>query len=398
MNRDVAVVEKIVSGGWGLFRYNKEVYFVNGVLPNEEIVFKENGKAKGINWAKLIDVREKSQDRVEPFCGYYGVCGGCNLQHLDKNRHSDLKKRIFKEEVYRTAHEVISIDNYYQSQFEESRFKARLKVNNQGKLGFIKKSTNEVLEINNCPLLLNKINHFLERWNREVNLLRDKIYEVFVLFNYESNQLYVHFDHAPKEELLSQIKKFPKVIFTWPGRQEESISQISVKGVKYWVSPCLFFQNNVHLWAKMIDCVDEKLSEHKTICDLYSGVGFFAPVAMKKSEEVFLVEASVASSKLAGKSFPQAKIFGMRVEKFRLPKAGALICDPPRSGISNKVKKEIVNNRYGEIVYVSCNSASFARDLRFFLDEGYRLEKLDILDLFPCTAHYETVALLKYNR
>jgi 23S rRNA (uracil1939-C5)-methyltransferase len=384
------IVERIVNGGWGLVRSPEGIVFLTGVIPGETVEFEIKEKARGILWGRLLKIISSHHSRVKPVCPYYEECGGCCFQHIEYTFQQTIKTSIFLDDLKRIAGIERCIDRYVVSPPFEYRIRARMKPASNNCIGFIKKSTNHVLQINNCFLFNERINRFLTSWNNQKS--PPFFYQYDILFNPDNEKLYVHLSHPPSLKTEIILKDYSDVVFTWKGNEQAGVSYIKIGNFKYLTSASLFFQNNFFMLENLLDLVRQYLCSHDTVIDLYSGVGFFLPLLYSHSKETIGVESSSFAVKLASMSFPEASLYNMPVEKFDFPPADIVLCDPPRSGLSNIVKKKIKDRNYKNIIYISCNSATFCRDLRFFLDFGYQIKDLNLIDLFPQTPHFEIVS------
>jgi len=383
------VVEKIINGGWGLVRSDEGVVFLNYVLPGEEVLYRVKEKARGILWGELLEVLSPAEHRVKPPCPYFGKCGGCVFQHIDYQYQKTIKRDILADDLERIGGYEAVVPGIVESPPFQNRVRARMKAQKDGKIGFIRKGTNRVIPINQCLLFPGKINQFLEKWNALDN--PPFFHQMDILMNRDNQQVYIHLSHPPKEEK-EVLKLFPEVIFSWKGNEDAAVSGLNIKGASYWVSPAAFFQVNPFQWENMLNIVESYLEPCDTIIDLYSGVGFFIPVLKKYAKTVIGVESDGFSVTLAKRAFPGVEFFKLAVEKFGFPDADVIVLDPPRSGISKYVMKRILNRQYKKIIYISCASAAFSRDMKILREQGCQLTDLKILDLFPQTAHLETIA------
>ncbi len=148
----------------------------------------------------------------------------------------------------------------------------------------------------------------------------------------------------------------------------------------------------------MLNVADSWMGDDSGISlDLYTGSGFFIPVLLKHSDRVIGIENNKRSVKLAERAFPKAEFIRSPVEKYVIKSADRIIADPPRSGIPDSVTGEIIQADPDSILYISCSSATLSRDLNIFIQNGYRIGEMVMLDLFPQTAHFETMTLLRHN-
>lgn len=404
------IVEKIANGGWGLVRSDEGVVFLNYVLPGESVDYRIKDLARGILWGELLEVLIPSEHRIQPPCPYFGQCGGCVFQHIDYPFQEQIKRQILLNDLKRIGHyePEPTLPNIIKSPPFHNRIRARMKAQKRensleqdGRIGFIRKSTNSVIPINQCLLFPAPVNRFLEKWNTQEK--PPFFFQMDILMNRDSQQVYIHLAHPPypgheaqKEKEI--LKRFPEITFSWPGNDNAGISTLSIKDWTYLISPTAFFQVNPFQWENMLDIVESYLEPCDTIIDLYSGVGFFIPLLKKYGKKVIGVESNRYSSDLARRAFGGSGASGSEflripVEKFNFPAADIVVVDPPRSGLSKNVVNSIIKKKYPKLIYISCSSATFSRDLNILRENGYQVNALNALDLFPQTPHLETIGL-----
>jgi 23S rRNA (uracil1939-C5)-methyltransferase len=193
------------------------------------------------------------------------------------------------------------------------------------------------------------------------------------------------------------LQEFSPIIFSWKGNEDAAVSRLDINDRSYLVSPGVFFQVNPFQWENMLNTVESYLEPCETVIDLYCGVGFFVPLLKKYSQKVIGVESHGYSVTLAGRAFPGKglKFVKTPAEKFVFPAADIIVLDPPRSGLSKPVINAVLAKKYKKVIYISCSSAAFSRDLKVLRENGYHLENLKTLDLFPQTAHMEIISLFR---
>ena len=189
-----------------------------------------------------------------------------------------------------------------------------------------------------------------------------------------------------------------------------------MEGLKFKIYPNSFFQINKKQALKLYDTAIEFLNEEKnnknngkiyekTVIDAFSGTGTIAMALSSKVRKAIGIE-SVESSVTAAKEtafenkidnveFINGKVEKILPELLKKEKAEAIIFDPPRRGIDERALRSVVKNKIKKIVYISCNPATFARDTKFLIENGYRLEKVSAVDMFPQTNHVECIALIQ---
>lgn len=351
-------------------------------------------KSKGIIWGELSDTIEAHPDRVVPECSYYGNCGGCALSHLKYDLQLKIKRDILTDDLERIGKIEINCGNIYPSPEFSYRVRAKLKGIKNGKIGFIRKSTNDVMEINSCLVVVPEINEFIKKWNSTDSM--EFYHQIDVFFNNSENKLYVHITGQPDPDTVEKFSLFRNTYFSWGGNKAGNSSVLKIKGYNYHVSPDSFFQVNRFQWENMLNIADSWMNRTEAALDLYTGVGFFIPVLLEYSGKVIGVENNKRSVQLAEKAFKEAEFIRSPVEKYSFQPADSIIIDPPRSGIPDNVIKKIFLTGADSVIYISCSSATLARDLNKFIQNGYRIEEMALLDLFPQTAHLETMTLLRH--
>jgi len=386
-------IEKIVNGGFGLIRSEEGIVLLNYVVPGEIVNYRIKERAKGINWGRVVEIKDPYKKRILPDCKYYGECGGCVLSHLDYEDQIRIKKEILTDDLKRIG--KIELDHIALIKSPEFQYRARAKLKglSNGKIGLIRKSTNDVIQIDSCLIVAPEINEFIGKWNKTENM--PFFHQLDIFYNDTDKKLYINLSDKPKPEYIRKLDLFENTVFSWKGSEIDGESVLNAGTFNYMVSPDIFFQVNRFQWKNMLDIVDSWMEKCGSSIDLYTGSGFFIPILLKYSEKVIGVENSKRSVELAEKSFKKAEFLRMPVEKYDFPEVDSIIIDPPRSGIPRDVILKISEIKPGTIINISCSTATLARDLNHFVNNGYKIEEMFLIDLFPQTAHLETMILLK---
>lgn len=388
------IVEQIVNGGFGLVRSSEGVVFLKYVCPGEKIQYTIKERVKGIIWGDVIKILNPMENRVTPECKYYGECGGCIFSHIPYEEQLKIKQEILINDLRRIGNlDDITINKIYGSEPFKYRIRAKLKGIENGKIGFIRRGTNDVMEINNCSIVDDPVNNFITKWNRSKN--PPFFHQLDIFYNISSKITYVHLSSTPGKNDLLFFNSFKNTVFTWELNEKEGESVLKIKGSEFIVSPGVFFQVNRFQWETMFDIVESMLEYSDISLDLYTGTGFFVPLLKKYSNKVIGVENSKLSVDFAERSFPDVLFIRLPVEKFTLPDAGQILVDPPRSGLPKKVLDQLIKLKIKNVIYVSCSTSTLARDLKYFKSNGYNIQELNMVDLFPQTSHIETITSLK---
>lgn len=373
-------IESVAFGGHGVGRADGFVIFVPFTAPDDiaeiEIVERKKKFARG----RLLKIIEPSPQRTQPLCRYYGRCGGCSYQHIHYEHQLKIKKKQV-EEVFSGIGGILQppvCEIIPSPQSYAYRGKAQLHVAKTPggfKCGFMDVSGGRVVDIERCEIMDETIN--------------DQI----------------------RQARTGQSASLDNADLTFwsgsPDRSTESMARV-VKGREFLV-PCTgFFQANLYLTGRMVEevCSLSGPKKRGTIIDACCGSGLFSLFLASYAERVMGVEINEQSIQYArvnaGKQGIQNAEFICgdieAVLRDRIRKKDAvdlMVLDPPRTGLSPETLAAISGLDAPDIIYISCNPATQARDVKYLSGHGYRLRKLQPLDMFPQTEHVETIGLLQ---
>ena len=381
---------------FGMLKYEKQLEYKDKML--EEVLTKISGTdLENVQVGKIIGSDEKVNYRnktAEPFFKKDGI--------IQTGFYSRKSHNVFlaKESLLKSEIAKMIIDKFLQKVNSFSGTKKEFKVFNEiNNTGFLKQimvrnnEKNEVMII----VIVNK--------NSQYNQLSKVLEEM-----YDENECIKSVYISVKTEQNNVILGKNIHLFGSQYLEEE------MEGLKFKIYPNSFFQINKKQALKLYDTAIEFLNEEKnnknngkiyekTVIDAFSGTGTIAMMLSKNIKKVIGIE-SVESSTLAAKltsyenSIQNVEFVNGKVEK-ELPKIlkreniGAIVFDPPRRGIEEIALKSVIKNKIEKIVYISCNPATFARDVKILTENGYVLKKITPVDMFPQTAHIEVVGLLE---
>ncbi|WP_314714074.1 23S rRNA (uracil(1939)-C(5))-methyltransferase RlmD [Leptotrichia wadei] len=381
---------------FGMLKYEKQLEYKDKML--EEVLTKISGTdLENVQVGKIIGSDEKVNYRnktAEPFFKKDGI--------IQTGFYSRKSHNVFlaKESLLKSEIAKMIIDKFLQKVNSFSGTKKEFKVFNEiNNTGFLKQimvrnnEKNEVMII----VIVNK--------NSQYNQLSKILEEM-----YDENECIKSVYISVKTEQNNVILGKNVHLFGSQYLEEE------IEGLKFKIYPNSFFQINKKQALKLYDTAIEFLNEEKnnknngkvyekTVIDAFSGTGTIAMMLSKNIKKVIGIE-SVESSTLAAKltsyenSIQNVEFVNGKVEK-ELPKIlkreniGAIVFDPPRRGIEEIALKSVIKNKIEKIVYISCNPATFARDVKILTENGYVLRKITPVDMFPQTSHIEVVGLLE---
>ena len=389
-------IVKLDDFGRGICFVNNKVTFVPNTIPGNIVNIKIVKENKKYNEAILIDLVKSSSKRIDAPCPYFGICGGCSLQTLPYDLGISYKKdkviNYFKKMGLILAPNVIPNDIPY-----NYRNKITLKVVN-GVVGYYKLNSHSVVEVNKCLLAEECINDVISIVcgmgiiNGEVIIRSNYKSEILIIINSKDKINTTNVGNNIKGIILND-----EVIYGNDYFYEE------INNIKYKVSYKAFFQVNRSVASKMFKLVEDFTNNNDCVLDLYSGVGTLGLSASKKAKNVLGVEINKDAVKDANEN---AVINKLNNAKFIYSDASniknidvsfnKLIVDPPRAGLSREVIDFIKFKLPDEIMYISCDYHTQARDLKLL--DSYEIIDSYICDLFSYKYHVESICFLRKRR
>jgi len=373
-------VEKLIAGGDGLARFEGIPLFIPRSAPGDRLRVRLVERRPDYGRAEIVEILEPGRGRREPPCPFFGRCGGCDLQHLEDDLQVELKAAAVEETLRRLGGlgENLPI-RVVAGQPWGYRVRTQLHTeSDQGAIGvgYHSRSSAEVVSVDRCPVLVPELEsvlstlpgHLTEDGPRRLDLL------------------------VGEDDALSTA---PVV----PGLPHGDV-KLQVGDLDFSLDARCFFQAHRQLLPTLVEVAVGEWTGHEAF-DLYAGVGLFSLPLARKYERVTAVEGDRVAARFARRNardhrFKQLEVVVRAVEGWidELPeKAERVIVDPPRSGLSKRVRAVLGAKAPGRLTYVSCHAGTLARDLRV-LSELYSIEELVLLDLFPQTGHMEVVAQL----
>ncbi len=409
MNTLTLKIDQLVYGGLSISRHNGKVVMIKGtVLPGEVVEVNVERDRRDYIEASVLKILEPSVDRIKAECKHFGICGGCNYQHIPYDLQVRLKEEIFKDCLKRFANSdnnlagpIIGEDKWHY------RLRAQFKVSKDC-LGFHKKGTRDIINIDRCPLMSRSINEFI---HNSIDLFQDvRIKEIHITGTSDLTAQVIARRHsllpADAEKLASDLMNcgISGVMIKRGERAPMNFGQtyitIDLGNFKYTVSPASFVQSNWELNQTVVDVIRDTLQPLKggKVLDLYAGAGNLSIPLAEEADVVAVEENAYAIEdgrrNLEINSIRNCKFINDSAEGFfSHDHFNIVIVNPPRPGLSNRVIENIFQFIPEKIVYVSCNPATFARDLKK-LKSRYNAESVRIIDFFPQTSHIESLAYL----
>ena len=434
-----AAVTGFTSEGLGVCRVDGCAVFVPNAAPNEEYDLRIVHVGKSAAHGKIVNIITRSPERVNRLCPYAKLCGGCDFWHLTYEAELQIKKQRVLDALNRLGgQDLENIEITGGKTCQSYRNKAQYPLSPDGRVGFFKKATHDVIAIDRClilPEITDRAKAIVMDWMRQV---RVKPYDeathtgllrhIFVRYAAATGQIMVCLvingeDIPRKKQLIEQLTKLEGMTsiaininmrkgnavlgdttrILWGADAIEDI----LCGLKFRISPRSFYQVNRDqaeiLYNKAIFAAE--LSGTETVLDLYCGTGTITLCLAKQAKNVIGVEVIDAAIENAKEN---AKRNGIENARFFCADAGqaakqlaaegtkpdVIVVDPPRKGISADVIDAIVEMLPKKVVYVSCDPATLARDVKILCERGFTLTHAEAVDLFPRCSHIETVVSL----
>lgn len=436
-------ISALSSDGTGIARTERGIIFVQGALPGEVVNAEIVSRKKDFMIADTVSIERESPGRVIPRCKYYGHCGGCQLQHANYDMQLKLKSAIVRDAMTRLGGfepEILGdISCEASPNFWGYRNKAAFPVQNmRGKIvtGFYRAGTHRLEFIRQCPVNADRLNFMygkildgLERNHYPFDGYDErnntgKLRHIIARTGINTGESLLSFvingklsaksvkslvslgnNARPDTLTLNHNSKPGNVILGTYTENLMGTGLISERLGKYKLlfDTASFFQVNTGQTEKLFAYVSSQASGAKNILELYSGTGSLTCYLAEISRNVTSIEewrgaVRMAMRNLQANNFDNVNALCGRAEDLiddlDEHDYDIVVLDPPRDGCERNIIEAV--NKFGvrKIIYVSCNPATLARDCKIFARHGYSLESLKAFDMFPQTAHVETVAVL----
>ncbi|MGQ3890604.1 23S rRNA (uracil(1939)-C(5))-methyltransferase RlmD [Legionella sp. CNM-4043-24] len=427
------VIDTISHDGRGIARIDGKATFIQGALPGETVTFKYIRVKKDYDEGVTLSVETPASNRVEPRCPHYHMCGGCSLQHLDENTQIhvkqslllDLLSRIGRVEPEQILEPLISDVWHYRN---KARLSVRYVEKKQSTLvGFREKNNPRyITEITQCPVLNAKIDAQIMTLRALIDSLETPadIAQIEVAAGDDDVALMFRNMNPLTEKDEAALRRFGQAtgftLYLQPGGTDSVTLfypedaepwlhyELPDEGVRFRFHPTDFTQVNAGLnramVARAMNLMD--LQPDDVVLDLFCGLGNFSLPLARRCARVIgiegsdtMVERASMNASLNGISNTQFYCADLdrpdALAAFAIQGVNKLLIDPPRSG-ALEIVRQIDKLKVERIVYVSCNPATLARDSDILVNQhGYRLISAGVMDMFPHTAHVESIALFE---
>jgi len=424
-----ATIESLSPEGRGVAHINGKVVFIDFALAGEIVEFKYTRTSKKFDEARAVNIIKTSDDRVEPICEHFGVCGGCSMQHQEHEAQirskQDALMQQFEHLGQATPKNILAP---LRGPVKHYRQKARLGVkyvHKKGKVlvGFREKGNAFLADLLSCPVLHESVGNRLTDLSDMIMTLQAKetipqievaisdtqtalVFRHLEDLTETDRDILIQFAQQHDLQIMLQSGGPNTVTALWPVAPAPLSYELKEQQIKIEFQPNDFTQVNSEINQAMVSNALQMLdlSAEDKVLDLFCGLGNFTLAMARQCKEVTGVEGAQAMvvkardnaqlNNIENASFFAADLSAdISHEPWLQQQYDKILLDPPRSG-AMEMLKYIGKLGAKRIVYVSCNPATLARDTKTLVHEyGYTLEDAGVMDMFPHTAHVESIAL-----
>jgi 23S rRNA (uracil1939-C5)-methyltransferase len=384
-------IDRIVGDGKGIGFAGGRTVFVSRTAPGDHVRVRVTRASRNVLHAVPEKIYTPSPLRIQPECPYYDVCGGCDLMHIGYRDQLLTKVGIIEDALRRIAKlEEMPVIDIVASRNEFSyRSRAEWQVSAENSLvGYFMENSKSIVDVEVCPIITDNTQALL-------TTLRDDVEAGLVP---EAAREY----RGVATDVTSGLEN--------TSTERSAMLMQEIGEFTYRFSAESFFQANMDIAAELVKGVmriaTQARAENGYAIDLYAGVGLFSLPLAKLFKRIIAVESHKPTVRwlkenLATAGFTRSKVMSVPVEHWvngdvtRYGKVGMMVFDPPRTGAGARAIQGMLKIAPAHIAAVSCDPATFARDLRGLLDGGYELVSIRAYDMFPQTHHVELLAHLK---
>lgn len=434
----VVTIDRFADSGEGIAVYDGIVIFVPFSKPNDVVKIHIINDKKTYLVGKVIERILPENTTTTPPCPYFYRCGGCDIQHLSQNEQLTFKKEMVKNSLKKYAKIETEIKDVVESdKWLRYRNKFSFPVqeeNGEIKIGMYRKNSHDIIDIEDCLLQSEKTQKLLKIFknymkNNKISAYNEKSHsgtvkhivvreygDEFILTIVVTDEKFNNFEpligELEKEfssfGIVKNVNKLNNnVIFGKIDEHIYGLENLKMEdfGVKYEINNRSFLQVNDYIKNLVYKKIIDTIGGHDVVIDAYSGAGLLSSILAKNSEKVVGVEIEKEATKNADNLKNKNNLYNLTningdcseiIPSLAKKLSGdfAIVVDPPRKGLSNEVIEAFLKAEPSQIVYLSCNPATLARDL-VKLIEKYDIDFIQPYDMFPQTCNVETLVSLK---
>lgn len=431
----VAHVESLSLEALGVARIHGKAIFIEDALPGETVRVTITKRRKNYDLGKAVEIIEASPQRVAPRCRYFGVCGGCSMQHLDSAAQLPAKEKVLRDNLQRIGKVepetwLPALSGPHWSYRRKARLGVRVVEKKGGVIiGFRERAHSFITPLASCEVLDARISTLLPALRELITALScpDRIPQIevaagdnlaalafrhLVPMTEQDDRLLAEFGAQHGVQIFLQPGRPDELVPIWPQHPEPLFYELPEYGVRLEFAPADFIQVNAGLNRLMIDQALRLLEPRPddAVLDLFCGLGNFSLPLARRAKQVLGLEAdaaliekarhNAARNGLSNVEFQSADLHSAEgPDPWGVRRFDKWLLDPPRTGAIEAIKRLPETEAPRRIVYVSCNPGTLARDAEVLVHaKGYRLQAAGVMDMFPQTSHVEAMALFVRDR
>lgn len=410
-------IENTTHEGHGVARENGKVTFVEGALAGEQVEARVVKEGRQFNQAITLKRLQDSPARVQPPCPHFEQCGGCQLQHMNVAAQRDLKVDWLKGQFRKLS----LPDEMSRLEGEDFGYRRRARIsvfvkNNQAQIGFRAKSSNNIVDIEQCQVLEPSLQVVYQALRKQLlaSPLAAKLGHIELLLDDLGVCVILRQSRDISEsdkQSLNDWADTEKVTLLWQAPEQKKVAidsprHYTIDNLSMNFHPQDFIQVNAEINQAMVEQAMSwlALSQDDVVLDLFCGAGNFSLPLAKRAGRVLAVEAIESMVEMGQSNAAQAQLENLeflaadltqappnRLKKAKITKA---LLDPPRAG-AFEFLPTLVRLKPQQILYVSCNASTLARDAEYLVENGFRVTRVCMMDMFPHTSHVEAMMLLQ---
>lgn len=395
----------MIDDGRCVAKYEGKTVFVDGASVGEIIEAKKIKEKKNLIFATKIKTIQQSPFKQAPLCPHYYQCDGCSMQDITYQKELEIKKNSVLNKLQRIAKlDIKEVDILTNAEYYY-RNKVDLKVE-KVKLGYYNRKTHNLTQISTCKIASKAINQMIN-WlgNQDLN----GVSEIKIRSNY-NDEIQISMDYL-SDEMLENLKSVESIVeiydkkknFDLIYRKKQFVDKIG--DLSFIISPKSFFQVNKYNTTLLYDTAKQMMNAaaNDRILDLYCGIGT-TTMYIGNGNDTIGVEVVKDAVKDANKNKKLNNLENIQfieeksenvVGKLTKEHFDIILADPPRKGMDPKVVDAIIKSTAKKVVYISCDPATLARDLKMLTENGFAVRDVKLVDMFAKTMHVETIALIQ---
>lgn len=424
-------IETLAFGGEGILRYRGFVVFVPFTAVGDRIVCQIKEIKRSFAKGTLVNILRASSYRVQPLCPYFGTCGGCQLQHINDQAQLKYKEHAVSDALQRIGHLTVPTIHMTPASLKwayRRHVTLHLRPKDNGfEAGYIAQDNTFLVVVQTCPIFNEPHHPILQQIQQLVQQIDNSTQQegrLTILKNHRDqfilSFLFTHALPIDRKIFQTTLQQNPSLAGIIIQTSQEQIQlgdpycEQKIENLTFRFSPQAFIQNHAEqslaIYRKICQLASQTPQRH--LLDLYCGFGMTTLLLAQEGYSITGMEYNPEAIKFAQENavfnhiktahFIQGDVEKLLPRWFKLHQASLVVTNPPRQGMSKEVIQILLKAQAENLIYVSCMPSTLARDLSLLCAKDYQIQECHVYDMFPQTAHVETLVYLKkkkeYNR